>query len=221
MDYAKHLIQRITSAPDNERVGVLANELLREFQRGYPLDDLREMLQVKDEHLLATAVWITSELGVGCRPLLPNVVPLLTHSLKRIRFFALDCLLWTPPQNGSDLARGLSLLNDPEDGITWKVLDLLFRISIKQLKGVLLCSETGLLEPSHRDGVAFLLSGDSMDFEKIESHLKSSVAAFRKFGVIAAARERRVFPELLIFASTIDDADVRGFAKHISLAAAP
>lgn len=221
MDYAKHLIERIASAPDNERVGVLANELLREFQLGYPLEDLRELLRDTDEHLLATAVWITSELGAECRPLLPNVVPLLAHSLKRIRFFALDCVFWTPPQHGCDLARAVRLLNDPEDGVRWKVLDLLFRISTEQLKGAFLCPQAEILEPSHRDGLGWLLSGDSLDFGNIKGLLKSSDAALRKFGVVAAARERRVYPELVVFASTIDDTDVREFAKHVALAAVP
>jgi hypothetical protein len=221
MEYAKHLIERIVSAPDNDRVGVLANELLREFQLGYPLDDLHRLLQQTDEHLLATAVWISSELGVGCRPLLPIVVPLLTHPQKRIRFFALDCLLWTLPENGCDLARALRLLNDPEDGIRWKVLDLLFRISREQLKATNLCPQTEIPDPSQRDGLGWLMSSDSLDFDQIEGRLKSPNAAFRKFGVIAAAHARRVYPELLVFASTLDDADVREFAKHISLAAAP
>jgi hypothetical protein len=221
MEYAKHLIERIVSAPDNERVGVLANELLREFQRGYPLDDLQKLLQETDEHLVATAVWITSELGVGCRPLLPKVVSLLTHPQKRIRFFALDCLFWTLPENGCDLARAIRLLNDPEDGIRRKALDLLFRISREQIKAAYLCPQTETLDPSHREGLGWLLSSDSLEFDKIEGLLKSEDTASRKFGVIAAAHARRVYPELLVFASTIDDADVREFAKHVALAGAP
>ncbi len=52
-DYAKHLIERIESAPQNDRVGVLSNELLREFQRGYPLVDLEYMLKSDDNDVVA------------------------------------------------------------------------------------------------------------------------------------------------------------------------
>jgi hypothetical protein len=215
MDYAKHLIERIESAPENDRVGVLSNELLREFHRGYPLDDLRRLLHSCDHNLVATAIWITSELGVKCRPLLDDVVPLLAHPVRGIRFWALDCIFWTLPQNGCDLARAFGLLNDPDAGVRRAVLDLLARVSVEQIEAAYRCPEDGALNPSQRNGLSWLTSDGSQVPEKIEANLKGSDPVLRKFGVVAAARLRKVRPEPLICASTVDDADVREFAARL------
>jgi len=214
MDYAKHLIERIAVAPENDRVGTLSNELLREFQRGYPLDDLRQLLKSNDEQLVAIAAWITSELGVNCRPLLPDVVPLLTHPMQRIRYWALDSLFWTLPENGCDLARAFKLLGDSEEGIRRKVLDLLFRLSIEQIEAAYLCKEE-VLPLSVHDGLGWLLSADSLVPEKVESVLRGTDPVLREVGVVAAARLRKAHPEPLLYASTMDDAAAREFAARM------
>ena len=105
-----------------------------------------------DEQLVAIAVWITSELGMNCRPLLPDVVPLLAHPMQEIRYWALDSLFWTLPPNGCDLARAFNLLSDSEGGIRRKVLDLLFRLSTEQIEAAYLCKQEGV--SSHRFGTA-------------------------------------------------------------------
>lgn len=215
MDYAKHLIERIAAAPEHDRVGTLANELLREFQEGYPLDDLRQLLKSNNEQLVAIAVWITSELGVNCRPLLPDVVPLLAHPMQRVRYWALDCLFWTSPENGCDLARAFNLLSDSESGIRRKVLDLLFRLSAEQLEAAYVCGRHVILQPSIRDGLAWVLSADSMVPDKVEFAFRNPDPIHSKFGVVAAARLSESHPELLLRASTVNDADAREFAVRI------
>jgi hypothetical protein len=215
MDYAKHLIERIAVAPEHDRVGTLSNELLREFHRGYPLDDLRQLLKSNDEQLVAIAAWITSELGANCRPLLPDVVPLLTHPMQRIRYWALDSLFWTLPQNGCDLAHAVRLLRDSEEGIRRKVLDLLFRLSNEQIEAAYQCKQEGVLESSLRDGLGWLLSADSLVPTKVESVLRGRDSTLRKFGAVAAARLRKTHAEPLLYASTMDDADAREFAARV------
>ena len=215
MDYAKHLIERITSAPTHDRVGVLANELLREFQLGYPLDDLEQLLKNNDQDVVATGAWITSELGERCRPLLVDVLPLLAHPLQRIRFWALDCLFWAPPKNGCYLARAVRLLDDPETGIRRKVLNLLFRFSREELEAAYHCVGEYGLSPSMSNGLSWLLSGDAIDPVEVKRALGSPDPLFRRFGAAAAARIHKEHKEPLICASQVDDPDISKFANRI------
>jgi hypothetical protein len=214
-DYAKHLIERIQSAPQNDRVGVLSNELLREFQRGYPLVDLEYMLKSDDNDVVAVAIWITSELGEKCRPLLRSVIPLLDHPFQRVRFWALDCLLWASPEKGCDFAHGIALLNDPEDGIRRKVLDLLFRMSDEQLRAALSCSEGNRLSPGASDGLRWLLSDDGRLSDRIMDGLRSSDSDLRKFAAVGAARLSKQDKEPLHLASKLDDVDIAKFSSRL------
>jgi HEAT repeat protein len=215
MEYAKHLIERIASAPEHERVGVLSTELLREFHRGYPLDDLRQLLSSKDENLVAVAVWIVSELGEKSRPLLGDLVHLLVHPVKGIRFWAVDGLFWTLPHNGCDLAEAFKLLDDPESGVRWKVLDVLSRLSREQIGAAYGCLEARGSDSSHLLGLRWLLSDQALAPASIVTALRNADPIVRKYALVAAVRLRKEHPEALIYASTVDDADVRKIASDL------
>ena len=216
MDYAKHLIERIASLdPQDDRVGVLANELLREFQRGYALDDLRKLLRSEDEHLVAIAVWITSELGVKCRPLIGDVLPMLAHPRKGIRFDALNCVFWILPQNGCDLTKAIYLIGDSEDGIRRKVLDILSRLSREQIEAAYRCTHAEWTDSSQRDGLGWLLSSDALDPKQVISALQNPQPVIRKYGAVAAARLRDTQKEPLTYASKVNDDDVSTFANRL------
>jgi len=188
---------------------------LREFQRGYPTGDLERLLKSEDDGLVAVGIWITSEMGVNSRPFLSEAARLLTRPVKKIRFWALDSLYWTLPEDGCNLAAAAQLLEDPETGIRWKVLDLLSRLSREQIEAAYLCSQRSALNPVHEDGLRWLLSSDSEIPENIKMALQSPDKLFRKYGVVAAARLRERDKEPLHFASTIDDSDVQNFANGL------
>jgi len=215
MDYAQHLIERINAAPQNPRVDVLSNELLREFQRGYPVENLRHLLASSDLDLVAIGIWILSELGEKSRPLLHDCVHLLSSPVKKIRFWTLDGLYWTQPQDGCDLAQALKLLDDPDAGVRWKVLDLLSRLSREQIEAAYACASQGALAPAHCDAIRWLLSGESLVSEKIKAALSSPDATLRKYAAVAAARLRERNTDALAYASTTEDADVREFASGL------
>jgi len=151
---------------------------------------------------------------MNCRPLLPDVVPLLAHPMQKIRYWALDSLFWTLPPNGCDLARAFNLLSDSEGGIRRKVLDLLFRLSTEQIEAAYLCKQEGVLQSSIRDGLRWLLSPDSLVPENVEFVLRDPDPILCKFGVVAA-RLRKIHPEPLLYASTMEDPDGREFAARI------
>ena len=158
MDYAKHLIERIAAFdPDDVRHGVLSNELLREFHRGYSLNELRKLIRSDNPVLVATGAFITDELGVKCRPLLDDLAPLLNNPMKGVRLDALSCALWSLPQHGCLLAKAIALLDDPEEGVRWKAFDNLCRLSREQVEAANACAEVRTLGASHKDGLSWLL----------------------------------------------------------------
>jgi hypothetical protein len=215
MDSPKQLIDQIQSNPLSGQIGSISNELLRAFHRGYPLDELGRMLESADNDVIAIAIWITSELGKGCKPLLPKVVPLLDNPLRRVRFWALDCLLWLSPEKGCDIARGLAMIGDPEPGIRRKVLDLLSRLSTGQLEAALKCSDENASASDKANGLRWLLSEDAFLGDRIMHALKTSNGNVRKYAAVAAARFIEHDREPLRFAATVDDPDIVKFSSRL------
>jgi hypothetical protein len=200
------------AAPDNPRVSVLANELLGEFQRGYSLEKLRPLLLSPDRALASTAIWITSELGEMCRPLLGDALKLLGDPAKKTRFWAVDCLLWAPPSERHELASGVALIDDQEPSIRWKVMDFLSRASKEQLHAALSVIEDTGRGSSLAHGLSWLLSPAAEDDKAVISLLKSGDPLLRKFGVVAATRMHSASAEALSYASSTNDAEIKQFA---------
>lgn len=214
MDYAEHLIERIVAAPDHSRVDVLANELLREFNRGYPVERLRTFLRSDDENLLSTGLWITSELGERGKQLISDTFPLLRHPTKRVRFWALDCLLWASASDGKALASGIDLMDDPEPAVRWKALDFLSRASRGQLGAALSYLSDTQPNSEYTHGLRWLLDSGANETGEVVSALKQNDdPVVRRYGAVAAARMSEQNPEPLVYASSIDDGDVSDFAR--------
>ena len=103
--------------------GDLENELLKEFQQGYPISKLRLLLRAHDEGVVEAAVWIASELGSDAMPLFSDIADLLRHASLKVRFFALDCLtVNAQPKDVRAVNVGLDLIEDPEPSVKWKAL---------------------------------------------------------------------------------------------------
>lgn len=112
----------------------MANELLKEFFRGYPIERLTLLLQSEQEGAVKAGVWIASELGPGAEPLLDELVRLLSHPLKYVRFFAVDSLFQCADvKAGEFLAEAIQAIDDPEPGVRWKVMEQIARADVAQL----------------------------------------------------------------------------------------
>ena len=90
MEHAQEIINQVIDDPNDFDIGVLANEHLREFHRGYPLELPRLLLLSPNGSIAETGIWVASELGQKAKPLLGDMVHLLKHSTKTVRFFAVD-----------------------------------------------------------------------------------------------------------------------------------
>jgi hypothetical protein len=101
--------------PDYEDLnGRLSNDLLDEFCRGFPVENLKLLI---DSNLLGargTAAFIATELGLKASPLLKDIAKLLDMPTPRARYDALETL-WkcSTYRDGWAIGAVLRCLDDP------------------------------------------------------------------------------------------------------------
>jgi len=212
-DRAETLTERILEHSNAPQIGVLANDLLREYHRGYPVESLRPLLFSDDQDVVAAGVFIASELGAKGSPLLDEVSRLIGYPKKSVRFDAIDCLLlWAGPSNKTELASVISLLGDPEPGVRWKVMDFLSRASREQLAAALSFLEVTEPNSVNVGGLRWLIGSQASDSQNVKTALQSKEGVLRKYGVVAARRMSNSNKEPLLYAASLDDPDVKNFA---------
>jgi hypothetical protein len=204
------LVARLCSEKNAAVDGQLTNDLLKAFQRGYPIAQLRLLLEHEREDVAGAAAWIASELGSRASPVLDAVARLLITGTLRARFFALDAILvCATAENGKELASAIELTNDPESSIRWKAIQVASRMTIEQLHAAEL-----ELRKSHKAlaiQVRWLADEDLAD---VESHIDNESDIVRLFGLIAALRCSRHNADLLIYASKSRDEYIRSLASR-------
>jgi len=115
-----------------------ANELLAEVYNGYPVTNLRQLLHSEEENAIKAGVWIASELGEIARPLLSEISRLLRHSLRYVRFCALDAVLLIAfATDGEVIAEAIRLLDDADEAVRWKTMHFLSKATPNQLRSSL------------------------------------------------------------------------------------
>jgi len=209
---AKELMDRLTTDPRSPLAGVWMNDLLAEFHRGYPLENLRFLLHNDNTELVKVGAWIASELGEKGKPLLNDVSPLLQHPESKVRFSAINCiLLWADPSTGAELASVVRLIEDPESRVRWKVMDFLSRATREQLAAALSYLEATNPQSKNILGLRLLLTGADRP-EEATAALHDQDGLMRKYGVVLARRVAEINKDPLLYAASIDDPDVKDFA---------
>lgn len=214
MGKADELVRRLQFPLDEEERGEVANDLLREFHRGYPLKHLRTFLASTSDQVLRTGVWIASELGSKAHPLLQEVALLLKHKLKHIRFFAIDSVLTCASgEDGAIVAEVARLLDDSESAVRWKAIDFLARADEAQLRGALSHLQQTDMISKHTQGLQWLLSDHAKRSDLIAHALQGTERPMPFYAVAAAARISDVDNAPLKLALSLKDEDVVGFAR--------
>jgi hypothetical protein len=205
------IVQEIISNPEDEG---LPNELLREFQKGYPIENLRILMQYEDEQISKSAVWIASELGDKCCLFIEDIISFLSHRMKYIRFFAIDCILSCSVQDdGTGIAKAISLLEDTESSVRWKALHFLSRVTITHLEKGMAYYKSKHRDSLHTSGIQLLIDATNKKHEDIMVLLNNEIPLLRKYGVAAAARIFDYNPEFLRIAFKSNDLDIKEFAE--------
>ncbi|HZR64395.1 MAG TPA: hypothetical protein VFA85_04555 [Terriglobales bacterium] len=211
-DRAEKLVQRLTEQPRSSKAGVMMNDLLAEFQLGYPLENLRSLLHNEDQDVANVGAWIASELGTWGEQLLPDVLPLLRHPSKNVRFSVIDCiLLWAT--DGVELSAAIKLTEDSESSVRWKAMDFLSLATKDQLQLALSYLEEVEPNSTHVRGLRWLLSPDASDAIKVKAALQDENSLIRKYAVVAATRISKTNREPLSYAASLTDPDVKNFAE--------
>ena len=160
MDRANKLIDHLLSHPETSESDDAAYELLKQYQRGSPIESLRPLLFSADDRVAGEAAWIASELPEA-KSLLRDIGTLLGHRSKKVRFWAIDCVhLWASSSDGDELAAAASLVDDPEKAIRWKAMGFLAMASREQLAAALNSFRASKSQLSvHRGGQLVVRSG--------------------------------------------------------------
>jgi hypothetical protein len=170
-----------TTAADTEAAKCA---LLDDFHRGAPVSDLLQLLQSENAIATESGIWIASELGAIGQQLLPDIVPLLAHPSRLVRFFALDCVLaWATPADAAALAAALRLTQDPDPAVRWKTLRILAAASTAQLQAA-----HHHLAARHAAALAWLLSQAATTPAQITARLHDPDPLSRQYAAVAAAR---------------------------------
>jgi hypothetical protein len=199
----------------NPEDGVIANNLLREFHRGYDLANLEQLLQSENEEIVKAATWIGSEIGASFRPLLHYANRLLRYPSKHVRFFAIDCVLDCATSNDGDKVAGaVECLSDAEAAVRWKAMVFLTRATEDQLRAALLHYAGLKRNSSFEKGIHWLLS-ETKDSVEIERYIEDDDIILRKFGAVAVARLKPTDNHLAQRVLGSDDSDIRAFAEDM------
>lgn len=212
-DRAAELTERLIADPRSPLAGRLMNDLLTEFHRGYPLENLHLFLKNTNTELVKIGAWIASELGEKGKVLLDDISFLLFHPESRIRFSAIDCLLlWADPSNGAELALVVKLIEDPESRVRWKVMDFLSRATREQLSATLAYLKKADPQSRNIQGLQLLLAPEADSAREAIAALRDQDAVMRKYGVVLARRIAEIEKYPLSYAASINDMDVKDFA---------
>jgi hypothetical protein len=188
-------------------------ELLEEFQRGRPLPELLPLLVSDNGNAVEVGIWIASELGASGKPLLENIVPLLRHPRRTVRFFALDCVLqWASGVDGAAIASAIPLTEDEDAAVRWKALRFLSAASPEQLLAAQSQMASTGIQLRHASALAWILSEEARTPAKVVAQLRNPDALLRKYGAVAAARMLRINRNPLADAAGSSDPEVKQFA---------
>ena len=202
------LVARVAAgAPDETSYA-----LLNAFFSGYPIDRLRRLLLSDSDTAVRGGAWIASELGERARPLLGDLVTLLTAPTRDVRFFVLDAIVASASEaDGEAVAAAVDKIRDPEQAVRWNAMNYLVRASREVLSSSVAYAKFQPLSEAVR---WFLKQDAHPDIVAVTRRLQDQDQLRRLVAASAAARLRGQDPSALRFAAESPDAEVRSFARE-------
>lgn len=203
------LIAQILATPGSSQE--LANDLLIEFNQGYPVAALAPLLRHPNDEVAEAAAWLASEMPGRLGPLTTPAASLLAHERPSVRFFAIDVVLDNVADDGELVAAALGLISDVHDGVRWKAMRFATLADETQLRAA-----ASFL--NEHDGVALHASGllvadvGADQEHKVRAGLAATDSVLRRWAAASAARLGS--EALLEVATRSNDEDVSTFAAR-------
>lgn len=204
------LIERILTVGDTD--GEVSNDLIGEFySRGYPVEKLIPLLRSENDETVKTGAFLAEELGAKAAPLMPELMRLLEHEDRNVRYDILDAVLAAATAgDGEVIARAVGLIDDRDRAVRSKTLNFLARADREQLVA-------GLPHVADREvssGLGWLVEvEESAADEQVVSRLIAEDRLVRWFAGVAAVRAFRRNPDPLNRAAESSDEELRAFAE--------
>jgi hypothetical protein len=201
-----------------------ANELLGPLFSGYAASNLVPLLRSQDERVVRAGAWLISELGSKAKPLIDTFRELLGHRSREVRFFVLDAVLCCCDDHDGDIiAAAISLAQDQDAAVRWKLIYFLAKLKPNQLEaGKLALSDTHLaslitwLQDLTEKDVASASSKKAIA-AAVREKLNSSFTPDRLFGAAGVAKLYKTSPELIEICRNSTDPDVAGFIRDFRI----
>lgn len=199
---------------DAKTRGAVAYKLLQEVFAGYPIDNLRRLLNCDQVGALESGSWIISELGYPAAiSILDEIEMLLDNESSTVRFWAVEAAhAYATSPHGAIIAKAIRLITDSDDSVRWKTFHFLSWASDEQLRVSI---------PHLRDGALkhlteWLLEDgqDAARTSAISNGLASEDHLTRVFATVAAVRIIEIDRSLLELAVSSSDEEVSSFARE-------
>ncbi|AMS40881.1 HEAT repeat domain-containing protein [Aminobacter aminovorans] len=111
---------------DPNTLGELLWDAYGQFDKGFPIDNLRPLLSSPSEKVLGLGAFLANELGWRARAMIPELAELMGSSNAGIRFNAIGALTdCTTQEHGEILGKLLQCLEDPDSGVRWRVIEFI------------------------------------------------------------------------------------------------
>lgn len=193
----------------------LANELLKECWRGYPIELIRDLLWSDVESAVKSGAFIASELAELSHPLLSDIEPLINHQNRSVRGDAIDAVnLAATVDDGEIVAHAIEHITDNERPVRWRAFRLLAASKRERLEAARgFVQDIGVKEALR----SALDEEVTVSSDEIRSRLADQSQLVRLFGLLGAARISNLRADDLLAAAETDEEEVRTFALREAL----
>ncbi|MBC7767171.1 MAG: hypothetical protein H7124_00100 [Phycisphaerales bacterium] len=196
--------------------GKIANDLLSEFWRGYPIENLRRLFVPPAR---GDAAFLVSELGEKARPLISEIAELVSDERPRIRGDAIRALsMCTTWEDGWAVGKIVMALGDPHDGVRRTATDALRYMESETLQAGFEYLHENLPNSAYaRFKSAFLMLERRPEQAAVtlQRLLTADDAITRSFGAAMAVRPRRfIDAPFVALAEASSDPEIRKIARE-------
>jgi hypothetical protein len=189
----------------------ISNDLLNEFFRGYPVENLAKLLHSDNERVVYSGTWIASELAKDARPILGSLIPLFDYPHLGVRSYSVETVLTAAAgEDGEVVGSAVALIVDRERPVRRAAFILMARADTPVLAASLSYIKNSEIA-ALLDWV-LAVESESRDDDEIASRLRDSNQLRRLFAVIAAARVYKRNPHYLQLAASLDASDEQSLA---------